>query len=33
MTVNKEKIKTSMWSAIVGAIIVMIIGFGLSPLL
>ncbi|MEJ2169495.1 MAG: hypothetical protein P8X90_28660 [Desulfobacterales bacterium] len=28
MTVNKEKIKTSMWSAIVGAIIVMIIGFG-----
>ena len=27
MTVNKEKIKTSMWSAIVGAIIVMIIGF------
>jgi len=28
MTVNKEKIKTSVWGAIVGAIIVMIIGFG-----
>jgi hypothetical protein len=28
MTVNKEKIKTSFWGAIVGAIIVMIIGFG-----
>ena len=28
MTVNKEKIKTSMRSANVGAIIVMIIGFG-----
>jgi hypothetical protein len=28
MTVNKEKIKTSVWSAIIGAIIVMIIGFG-----
>ena len=28
MTVNKEKIKNSVWSAICGAIIVMIIGFG-----
>ena len=28
MTVNKEKIKTSIWSAIIGAIVVMIIGFG-----
>ena len=28
MTVNKEKIKTSFWGAIVGGIIVMIIGFG-----
>lgn len=28
MTVNKEKIKTSVWGAIIGAIIVMIIGFG-----
>jgi hypothetical protein len=28
MTVNKEKIKTGVWSAIIGAIIVMIIGFG-----
>jgi hypothetical protein len=28
MTVNKEKIKTSVWGAICGAIIVMIIGFG-----
>jgi hypothetical protein len=28
MTVNKEKIKTGVWGAIVGAIIVMIIGFG-----
>ena len=28
MTVNKEKVKNSVWSAIVGAIIVMIIGFG-----
>ena len=28
MTVNKEKIKTSVWSAIIGAIVVMIIGFG-----
>ena len=27
MTVNKEKIKTGVWGAIVGAIIVMIIGF------
>jgi hypothetical protein len=27
MKVNKEKIKTSVWGAIVGAIIVMIIGF------
>jgi hypothetical protein len=28
MTVNKEKIKTSVWSGIIGAIVVMIIGFG-----
>jgi len=28
MTVNKEKIKSGVWGAIVGAIIVMIIGFG-----
>ena len=28
MTVNKEKIKTSVWGAICGAIIVIIIGFG-----
>ena len=28
MTINKGKIKTSVWSAIIGAIIVMIIGFG-----
>ena len=28
MTMNKEKIKTSVWSAIIGAIIAMIIGFG-----
>jgi hypothetical protein len=28
MTVNKEKIKTGVWSAIGGAIVVMIIGFG-----
>ena len=28
MTVNKEKIKNSVWGAVVGAIIVMIIGFG-----
>jgi hypothetical protein len=28
MKVNKEKIKTGVWSAICGAIIVMIIGFG-----
>jgi hypothetical protein len=28
MTVNKEKIKNSVWGAIVGAIVVMIIGFG-----
>ena len=28
MTVNKEKIKTGVWGAIAGAIIVMIIGFG-----
>ena len=28
MTVNKEKIKTSVWSAIIGAVVVMIIGFG-----
>ena len=28
MTLNKEKIKTSVWGAIIGAIIVMIIGFG-----
>jgi hypothetical protein len=28
MTVNKEKIKTSVWGAICGAIIIMIIGFG-----
>jgi hypothetical protein len=28
MTINKEKIKTSVWSAIAGAIIVIIIGFG-----
>jgi hypothetical protein len=27
MTVNKEKIKNSVWGAIIGAIIVMIIGF------
>ena len=28
MTMNKEKIKTSVWSAMIGAIIAMIIGFG-----
>jgi len=28
MKVNKEKIKTSVWSAIGGAVVVMIIGFG-----
>ena len=28
MTVNKARIKTSFWSAIIGAIIVMVIGFG-----
>jgi hypothetical protein len=28
MTVNKEKIKTGVWGAIGGAIVVMIIGFG-----
>ena len=28
MTINKGKIKTSVWSAICGAIIVMIVGFG-----
>jgi len=28
MTINKEKIKTSVWSAMIGAIIAMIIGFG-----
>jgi hypothetical protein len=28
MKVNKQKIKTSFWSAIIGAIVVMIIGFG-----
>ena len=28
MTFNKEKIKTSVWSAIIGAIMVIIIGFG-----
>jgi hypothetical protein len=28
MTVNKEKIKAGVWSAIGGAVIVMIIGFG-----
>jgi hypothetical protein len=28
MTVNKVKIKTGVWSAIIGAIVVMIIGFG-----
>ena len=28
MTISKEKIKTSVWSAICGAIIVIIVGFG-----
>ena len=28
MRVNKEKIKSSVWGAIIGAIVVMIIGFG-----
>jgi hypothetical protein len=28
MKINKEKIKTSFWSAIIGAIMVMIVGFG-----
>lgn len=28
MTVNKEKIKTGVWGAIIGAVIAMVIGFG-----
>ena len=28
MTVNKEKIKTGVWGAVIGAVVAMIIGFG-----